>query len=242
LTRRAALAVPEYGNADTKESADTIAERERLLLAMMSVYPAVSPPSDDEWREMVAHLRFALHRQQRGFSNIGLTVQQSAAAAFANTLAMLFLSMPGMKDEGLHQPLALLVTAFNDLAAGTVPDLFKPLLKPSGRHRAQQIDDIIKGKAARILELLIQGGAQRDEAATRISRTIKRSKVRGHTKVTPTTIIKWRERCNEGEGTMSAVTLAHFSGQLPPEAGAAPTEQAEYLIRELQSAGIIREA
>jgi hypothetical protein len=65
--------------------------------------------------------------------------------------------------------------------------------------------------------------------------------VRGAKGFSPSTIINWRARCSEGLGAVSAVTLAHFRNPLPDEAGSSPSEQAAYLIRELESAPAIRE-
>jgi hypothetical protein len=218
-----------------------LTERERLLLAMCSVYPVIPPPTDDEWRGMVGHLRFVMHRQRSGFHESGLTDQQSQVVAFANILGQFFMHMPSMKAEGLQQPLALLVTAFNDLAAGKISDLFKPVWKPLHRPDNQQIDDIVKGKAARALDLLIQAGESRGEAARSVAQALDKASVRGVKGRSPRTIINWRIRCGEGPGAVSAVALAHFRDPLPAEAGASAAEQAVYLLRELRTAPVIRE-
>jgi hypothetical protein len=65
--------------------------------------------------------------------------------------------------------------------------------------------------------------------------------VRGAKGFSLSTIINWRARCGEGLRGVSAVTLAHFSNPLPDEAGSSPSEQAAYLLRELESAPGIRE-
>jgi hypothetical protein len=208
---------------------------------MMTVDPVQPAPSDDEWRVMVAHLRFIMHRQSRGFHDPGLTDQQTQVVSFANILALFFMNLPLIKAEGLHQPLALLVLAFNDLAAGKVPDLFTPVRRPSHRPDNQQIDDVIKGKAARVLDLLIQTGVNRDEAALSIARILNNAEVRGAKRQSARTIINWRNRCSEGPGAVSGVTLAHFRDPMPAEAGTSAAEQATYLIRELQSSPVIRE-
>ena len=163
--------LPNTAKIGTIDPAD-LTEQERLLLTMMTVHPVLPPPTDDVWRVMVGHLRFVQRRQRDGFHNPGLSDQQTAVAAFTNILAQFFLNMPEMKAEGLHQPLALLVIAFNDLAAGKVSDLFKPQWVPSHRPSSQQIDDIIKGKAARALELLIQAGTAKNDAARQVVRVL----------------------------------------------------------------------
>jgi hypothetical protein len=245
MTRRPLARLPEAEKLPPLDKIGTIGsgdltEQERLLLAMCLVHPVIPPPTDDEWRSMVGHLRFVWHPQRKGSYDPRLSDQQHLVVTFANILATFFMRIPAMKDEGLHQPLALLVTAFNDLAAGKVPDLFKPVQKPSHRPKNQQIDDIIKGKAARVLDLLIQAGTSEDEAGRSVARVLDNAGVRGAKRMSASTIINWRNRCNEGPGAVSGITLAHFRDQMPGEAGNSAAEQAAYLNRELQSAPVIR--
>jgi hypothetical protein len=231
--------IPPDVKLGTVDPADLTAQ-ERQLLAMMQAFPVIPLPSHDEWTVMIGHLRFALSRKRRRIDDPRLGSQQLLVLTVANILGAFFLQMPETKSEGLHQPLALLVTAFNDLAAGTIPDLFKPRMKPPRRPNAQQIDDIVKGKASRVLDLLMKGGRRKADAAIQVSRLLKASGVRGSERITSTTVINWRARCCEGPDAVSSVTLAHFRDPLPIEAGSSPTEQVFYLIRELQEAIVIR--
>ena len=226
---------------ETDDETDLTAHERLELWRWTMACPVIAPPPAEEWRDMIGTLRFFMARQRDGLLDPGLSDQQALCRGFVNVLAQFFLAMPGTKAEGLHQPLALLVTAFNDLAKGKVPDIFKPVRKPRGRARDQQIDDIVKGKAARLMALLIQEGRPRREAASLVANTLKSNQVRGAGKVTPAKIENWLERC-QGHSAMSDVTLAHFRASLPPEAGTSAASQADYLIRELRHSPIIRAA
>ncbi|OZB39551.1 MAG: hypothetical protein B7X48_08870 [Acidiphilium sp. 34-60-192] len=102
--------------------------------------------------------------------------------------------------------------------------------------------DVVKGQAARVLDLLIQSGENASKAADQIARALKAGRVTGAGRIKASTIINWRNRHKEGAGAdgVNALSLGHFTGEIPAMAGHTPKEQAEWILRNLRGAPAIK--
>jgi hypothetical protein len=211
-------------------------ERERALFQQIDAKPVFPAPEDEQWRVLIRNLRIALQMYREGICDAGLTDQQTLARLYSNVLTHFFFQHPDAASESLHQPLAALTVAFSDLADGKVPDLFRPVSKPRNRPKNQRLDDAVKGKAARALNCLIGSGEDNMEAARFIARELKKLRVRGANKITPQTIITWRNRCREGNGAVSEHTLEHYGEPLPGEVGPSRAELRDILVEDFRIA------
>lgn len=233
---------------DTIESVGTIDEttlpEQTRLYAAMAYCDAQSMPCDPEaWMRFVRALWIANREATQGLHHSLLPEKLGTIARYNQALMELIEANTWLKQMGLHQPIAELQLAITDIARGNEPELFKPVVKRSrNRPLPSAGADVVKGQAARVLDLLILSGEEASEAARRIARALQAGGVIGAGRITASTIKNWRNRHKEGVGAdgVNSLSLSHFTGEIPAMAGQSPKEQAEWILRNLRNAPAIK--
>ena len=106
-----------------------------------------------------------------------------------------------LSDTGVHpdlfQPLSALMIAMHDVNQGATPSLLKP--KPGrGRPPSTTGREHLKLQAAVAMQLLLDAGKKREEAARIVARGLDRWPLERGDKVTWTTVDNWRYEFLEG--------------------------------------------
>jgi hypothetical protein len=234
---------------DTLETIGVIDEttlpQQTRLFAGMAYCDAQSMPCDPQsWMRFIRTLWIAAYEATQGQHHDLLPENLGTIARYNQALMELIEANPWLKEMGLHQPIVRLQLAITDVARGNQPELFKPVVKRSRDKPLPSAEvDIVKGQAARVLDLLIQSGEDVSSAAAKIARELRASRVTGADKINAETIKNWRNRHREGADAdgVTVVSLRHFTGELPAMAGQSPKEQAEWILRNLRNAPAIKE-
>lgn len=100
-------------------------------------------------------------------------------------------------SEDLLQPISALMRALYDVQKGSTPTLFKPQSRP-GRPPSTTGQEHLKLQAVVAMQLLIDAGKNRQEAARIVARGLKRWPLKRRDKITSTTVDNWRYEFLEG--------------------------------------------
>jgi hypothetical protein len=157
-----------------------------------------SPPSIDDFAEMLVHIRANAALDRDIFSKSQPPDGLTAGLRSLRAVLIFLEKQRWLWEAGDLAPLLRLKNALDDLTDGKGSDLLKPA-KKNGRPGVGRQRGTLQALAAQTLNVAIAAGEDIDHAAGRIARELKR----GHPDigiVNAETIKNWRQRQKQGPG------------------------------------------
>ena len=159
---------------------------------------ANQPESEDPHEAMLAGLRKALAYHRDPDSKDG---GRLAAIVALDAVADYLHSIPEVRQDELHSPLANLKLALQDYEAGLSPGIFRRA-NTTGRNRDPTEWEVVKAAAALAMAWLMQGGDQRMDAARWVANQLQARgwKLRGRDdkQIRASTVARWRDDAEAG--------------------------------------------
>jgi hypothetical protein len=203
------------------------------------------PPTPEEWSRFIAKLKLARTVQVSAARAVSLPDDLHADfaavwCAFEAVLELL-VDQPDIASDELAHPLVQLGFALGDVQGGHPSPLFRPHKRTdtdSKKGAPCTAELALRACAAMAMDALVRAGAERQNAALQVARTIEAARIPVNVRSGATlaaTVNNWRNTLTTGKGAPApSLRIWGAYKRNPQRHGATPQERADKFLRELR--------